>query len=562
MFPICFYMFNEFKNSLLERRLWNEIRLRNRYSVLIHLIVGVLSIIVAKDMYEQSPFGLIYFAIIIFSSVIKTLIVGKICRSIAPSDLFKLTHHLCLIFMGLSWGLFWLETSAFYGDLSAQSSYALITILALNTSAIIPHSPKPIGYFCFSFSLIVIPCAAFFGKQGDSTNAMALSALLYFSYNFYQLRVSHTTLRGFHEQDLEIKDEQAKLQTTINAVPGFVFFIDKDLNYVMINEIAKTYFDMTNCVGVSVMDGNPVCPFPPYIERFMSGPLNNEVSELEMISVYGPRMVLLSIQKAQPHIGGAVIIAIPIDELIKSREIIKLQDAKTFNTAKLLSLGEMAAGIAHEINNPLAIILGYSDQILRMLKKPEPEYHAIKSTTEKIQSTVERISGIIKSLRILARNGEKDPYNLVDLNSTLSHSLQLSRQRFEENEVAIQIIVTEGPLYCLGQEVQLSQVVMNLMSNAFDAAVDGETPKWVRITTEGNEENILITVQDSGPGIPAELKNKIMDPFFTTKPVNKGTGLGLSVSKSIVEHHGGSLYLDEDMENTTFRIRLKAATTI
>ncbi len=156
-------------------------------------------------------------------------------------------------------------------------------------------------------------------------------------------------------------------------------------------------------------------------------------------------------------------------------------------------------------------------------------------------------------------NGEKEIFRPVRIHTILDHGIQLSRRRFSEGEIQLIINYPDEEVYCLGQETQLSQVMMNLLSNAYDAASDGPSPKWVKISFEKKEKQVEIIIQDSGIGISAENKLKIMEPFFTTKPLNKGTGLGLSISKSIIDQHEGILALDESQIPTTFIIRLKAA---
>ena len=130
---------------------------------------------------------------------------------------------------------------------------------------------------------------------------------------------------------------------------------------------------------------------------------------------------------------------------------------------------------------------------------------------------------------------------------------------FAKKKIALDIIKPEYEINCIGQEIPLSQVVMNVLNNAFDAASVGPEPRWVKLLVKPSGAFVDVLIQDSGDGISHDIRYKIMDPFFTTKPMDKGTGLGLSISKSIMEQHGGALILDETAENTTFIIRLKAA---
>lgn len=415
------------------------------------------------------------------------------------------------------------------------------------------------GYVVFSLSMATIPLVVFFSQLQIEVTTLGICICFYLTYNFVQLRTSHLTIKNYFASELQIQFERNKIQTLINAVPGYVFFIDKNLQFIMVNEYARLVFHLNEITGRSVAHMQPGADFLGFVNEFISGTKSMSTAEIKINTQHGIRTSIISIQKIHDPTGGAVIVGIPMDELIEAREKMKIQEAKSFNNAKLISLGEMAAGIAHEINNPLAIILGSSDQIMRSLSKPELDRERLEILTGKIQRTVERISGIIKNLRVLSRNGDKDPHVQLKVDLILEPSIEISRQRFREEKIALDIIKPEYEINCIGQEIPLSQVVMNVLNNAFDAASVGPEPRWVKLLVKPSGAFVDVLIQDSGDGISHDIRYKIMDPFFTTKPMDKGTGLGLSISKSIMEQHGGALILDETAENTTFIIRLKAA---
>ncbi|MGZ3744591.1 MAG: ATP-binding protein [Pseudobdellovibrionaceae bacterium] len=226
---------------------------------------------------------------------------------------------------------------------------------------------------------------------------------------------------------------------------------------------------------------------------------------------------------------------------------------KLIQSEKMASLGEMAAGIAHEINNPLSIIIGKSERFKRPSENLSPEKS--KAEFEKLYLTAKRIDKIVKSLVRFSRSAELDPHENVNLNDVLSESLSLCSEGLKNRSINLQIDAAEK-VHLVCQPVQLSQVFINLINNAADA-IQNEPEKWIRIEFKTvNKNKVLISFTDSGPGIPESIASKIMQPFYTTKEVGKGTGLGLSISKSIIEEHGGHFYLDKNSQNTCFKIEL------
>lgn len=218
--------------------------------------------------------------------------------------------------------------------------------------------------------------------------------------------------------------------------------------------------------------------------------------------------------------------------------------------SKMSSLGEMAAGIAHEINNPLAIIVGCVDQI-RDEEKMNPD--AMKKL-EKISETALRISRIIRALRVFSRTGDNDPLERVNLSALVEDAIELCRERFRKNCIELRTNVQPG-IELSGRQTQLIQVLVNLLNNAQDAVLL-LPERWVEVRASKEGEWVTLTVTDSGSGIPDPIADKLMQPFFTTKEVGVGTGLGLSISKGIVDGHGGSLALDRSCANTRFTVRL------
>jgi PAS domain S-box-containing protein len=229
-------------------------------------------------------------------------------------------------------------------------------------------------------------------------------------------------------------------------------------------------------------------------------------------------------------------------------------------SARLSALGMMAGGVAHEINNPLAIIHASAADLLRRIKDEGAVPVAIaKRNSERILETANRITRIIKSMRHLAREGSQDRVRPASVAKIVEETLEVCEERFKYHSVNLLLPNIDPALLVSCREVQIGQVLLNLLQNAFDAVVDLPGEKWIRLEVTADDGSVVFSVIDSGPGIPPELKPKIMEPFFTTKEVGKGTGLGLSLSRTIVEEHGGKLELADAAGHPCFSFRIPLA---
>ncbi len=226
-------------------------------------------------------------------------------------------------------------------------------------------------------------------------------------------------------------------------------------------------------------------------------------------------------------------------------------------STRMASLGMMAGGVAHEINNPLAIIHALAANLLRQVKaEGAVPAEMIVRTGKRIEQTADRIAKIVRSMRYLAREGSQDTLRLTPVTRIVEETLEACRERFREHSVNLCLPVIDPALSVSCREVQIAQVLLNLLQNAYDAVMEQTGDRWIRLDVAVQDRSVAFSVIDSGPGIPLELKTRIMEPFFTTKEVGKGTGLGLSLSAAIVEEHGGKLELTEEGGHTCFSFRL------
>jgi PAS domain S-box-containing protein len=245
-----------------------------------------------------------------------------------------------------------------------------------------------------------------------------------------------------------------------------------------------------------------------------------------------------------------------ITERKQMESALAISRAQAFSSARLSALGMMAGGIAHEINNPLGIIHAFASNLLEMAESGTVPLSELQHAGTRIKQTANRISKIVLSLRQIARDGSADPFQRTSVGEIVEHALELCKERFREHSVRLDTSIVDTRLHVFCREVQIAQVLLNLLQNAFDAVAALTADRWVQLQVTCHEQSVIFAVIDSGPGVPSELRARIMEPFFTTKPVGKGTGLGLSLSKAIVEDHGGELKLSETQNHTCFSFSL------
>lgn len=239
----------------------------------------------------------------------------------------------------------------------------------------------------------------------------------------------------------------------------------------------------------------------------------------------------------------------------KSELMLKETEAKLSAAAKMSALGEMAGGMAHEINTPLAIIKMNAEIMQELIDEEQIDRATIKEKMSVSVQTVQRIAAIVQALRMFSRDGSQDGFELATLKKIVDDTLILCSEKLKDHNVRLTTLNLSPDIFIRCRPVQISQVLLNLISNACDA-IDSLDEKWIRLEFQSDSENILIRVTDSGHGIDENVQSRLFQPFFTTKEVGAGTGLGLSMSRGIIESHDGTLTLDRSNPHTSFVIKL------
>lgn len=337
---------------------------------------------------------------------------------------------------------------------------------------------------------------------------------------------------------------------------GIVTLANHSMSELLMADGAKIVGSKLTDINISLLDLSekpiPYEAFPSVIARSTRNPVINFQSNL---------------QRGDGSKRNVLINAIPIEGLNRSVNVLlTIQDVTTLEIARreieaqrqalahssrMSSLGEMAAGIAHEINNPLAIILGRIEQI-KLIGNLDPE---VMRFVDSLENGVNRIASIIRSMRLITKNEETSLEDgLVDVNKTVSTVMNL----FSEKVRFLDIELTSSyqkPFEISGNSSQLAQAFMNLFQNAIQAQ-EQVFIRWIRVETIEENREIVVRITNNG-SIPEAIKDKIGQPFFTTRDVGEGTGLGVSNSMQIINALGGTIVFGSDSGTTHFDIRLR-----
>jgi C4-dicarboxylate-specific signal transduction histidine kinase len=241
---------------------------------------------------------------------------------------------------------------------------------------------------------------------------------------------------------------------------------------------------------------------------------------------------------------------------VREREL-KEQQESLVQAGKLASIGELASGIAHELNNPLNNIGLFVGNVLDSVDPNSVHGQHVRAQLQQTLQQVGKAARIINELRSFSRMANSDK-ELVHVNHIIESTLLLLQEQLRLDEITVETHLPDDSVVA-GDAIQLEQVLINLLTNAKDALEEAEE-KRLTIGSVRHGDWVEVTVQDSGCGIAPDIGNRIFDPFFTTKQVGKGTGLGLSISYGIIKEHGGTITVESSPgKGTCFMVRLPLA---
>ncbi len=242
-----------------------------------------------------------------------------------------------------------------------------------------------------------------------------------------------------------------------------------------------------------------------------------------------------------------------IDAKKKAEDKYNLERQKSIQSSKLASLGELAASMAHEINNPLGIISGYSELLMRS----NAEDANAMAKIEVILKSCNRISHIVSNLKKFSRSGDDREQECLILSNVISEAIMLTKPRLKRDIIELEY-KNNSKAAITGNMIEIEQVFLNLINNAVDA-IKNLPNKWIKIHLEETTEQVIIRITDSGLGIKKAEVSKIFSPFYTSKKIGEGTGLGLSIVDGILKDHDATIEYDDTADNTCFILTFKKA---
>ncbi|MGH7530516.1 MAG: hybrid sensor histidine kinase/response regulator [Gemmatimonadales bacterium] len=327
---------------------------------------------------------------------------------------------------------------------------------------------------------------------------------------------------------------ERSLRLVMESVPDAITVLDRHGRVLDDNLAGRqlrggatgTAFDTLDAAGARIARENLAAAFAGELQRFEALFRRADGSEGTCAVLYAP-------VREGDRIAKVLALTRDITEQRLTQE--QLQQAE-----KLAALGQLVSGVAHEINNPAAIISGFAQTLLLDDLTPEQ-----RETIQMVYDEATRIGRITGNLLAFARAGGKDRA-LLDLNDIVRRTFALRSYHLSTLNITVNLELdpTEPKAWANGSEMQ--QLLLNLLINAEQALTTVESRRVITIRTLAHEDRVQLEVADTGPGVPKDIQSKIFDPFYTTKPEGAGTGLGLSICYGIAHEHGGRIWVESD----------------
>ena len=365
------------------------------------------------------------------------------------------------------------------------------------------------------------------------------------SDTFLRMKTTVLTIREKVQRSLYELQQKVNARIEYNHKQMFTI-IDRTQLMMLIGMIVGIIFAIIAAVVTSLSLMKPISKLVDATRRMSTGDLNYRIKEISKDEI-GKLAIALNQMAAK------------LQNITVSRDRLRETQAQLIQASKLASIGELAAGIAHELNQPLMVIRTGIQMIERSISKKMIDLSSILEDMKLFDRNTKRMVKIINHLRTFSRQSNID-FEPTDINRVIEDALSMISEQLRIRNITLSTTLSPNLFKIHGNGNQLEQVILNLLTNARDAIEDkNESIGKIEIKTElsNDESTVNIYIKDSGKGISSDAMDHIFNPFYTTKEVGKGTGLGLSISYGIIkDHHGEIFVLETDNSGTTFGISL------
>lgn len=361
------------------------------------------------------------------------------------------------------------------------------------------------------------------------------------------MEISHD-LTERRQLEMELEKSEKKYHAIFSNIPNPVFVLN--LENLSILDCNKSASDVYGYAPAELINHSFMNFFIPrereqYRKKIAATRELNQVRHLHRSG----RLLFVNIRVSPSEYSGRKVLLITTSDITKRLET----EQQLIQASKMATLGEMATGVAHELNQPLSVIKTTSSFFMRKFERQEPIDPVIQQKMiAKVDSNVDRATRIIDHMRQFARKSEME-LQRVQLNDVLHSAFEIFSQQLKVRGIAVQWDLAADLPPIQGEPQRLEQVFINLLINARDAIEErwrreghADEPDTITLQTVLDNNEVICRIRDSGIGIPVDLREKIFEPFFTTKEVGKGTGLGLSISYGIVKECRGSIHIETD----------------
>jgi len=357
--------------------------------------------------------------------------------------------------------------------------------------------------------------------------------------------------------NLELEKKRKEIQALLDGITDLMVVLNEDLTIQRVNHVFTEWFPGVDPIGQhchQIFRGRENrCDDCPALRALDRDQIVKDLCIYKVGDEFKHYEIIASPLKTSPT-GERQVLLFKRDVTLE-----KEFQAQFYQAEKMATVGTLAAGVAHEINNPLTAILGFAQGLQRRNSKlkgkiDEDLYADFTEYTDTIIKECLRCRDIVQTLLTFSRPTAAS-LGQVDLNSCVTDTLFILKHHFkEQHDLTVLTELQENLPAILGDESQLKQVIINLLTNAFDAT---EVGGRILIKTQTEENNVTLIIEDNGCGIPLEARDKLFEPFFTTKPVGKGIGIGLSTCYSIVNNHHGEISVTSAVgKGSSFKVSL------